>query len=186
MRFEAKHQYFKSLARKTRNFKNVSATLSRRHQLSLMYSLAQPVQLVTTVGGKNKDFDSLPQLLKDRLQELGTAGMYVECFSTVTLSARTVCTSGVLPLIVQADELPRFAQVQLIACCDNKYFVVASILETQYFDNHLHCFAVAHTDHKVIIENIGHLEEYFEPMYLYSLRAHSYVNTRYAFFTEND
>ena len=32
MRFEAKHQYFKHIPRVTKNFKNLSKTLSERHQ----------------------------------------------------------------------------------------------------------------------------------------------------------
>ncbi|KAL1472342.1 hypothetical protein MTO96_039402 [Rhipicephalus appendiculatus] len=33
MRFEAKHQYFKALASRTMNFKNICKTLAQRHQL---------------------------------------------------------------------------------------------------------------------------------------------------------
>ncbi|CAN8002931.1 unnamed protein product, partial [Ixodes pacificus] len=33
MRYEAKHQYFKNITRKIRNFKNITGSLSRRHQL---------------------------------------------------------------------------------------------------------------------------------------------------------
>ncbi|CAN8029870.1 unnamed protein product [Ixodes persulcatus] len=52
MRFEAKHQYFKSLARKTRNFINICRTLSTRHQLYEMYHLSQPNEQSTTSGYK--------------------------------------------------------------------------------------------------------------------------------------
>ncbi len=33
MRFEAKHQYFKQIARKVKNFQNITSTLSKRHQI---------------------------------------------------------------------------------------------------------------------------------------------------------
>ncbi|CAN8009013.1 unnamed protein product [Ixodes pacificus] len=70
MRFEAKHQYFKSLAKKTRNFINICRTLSTRHQLYEMYHLPQPKEQITTSGRKRVSFEELPELLQDRLHEL--------------------------------------------------------------------------------------------------------------------
>lgn len=40
MHFEGKHQYFKRLIRNTRNFKNVTHTLTERHQMRLAHALA--------------------------------------------------------------------------------------------------------------------------------------------------
>ena len=54
MRFEAKHQFFKSIARKTRNFKNICGTLSRRHLMKLMYSLTQLLESVAARHSKNR------------------------------------------------------------------------------------------------------------------------------------
>lgn len=86
------------VAKKTRNFKNISATLSCRHQVSLMHALAQSVQTMPTKGGTKTD--SLPQINAEWYQELCTAGIHVQCFSWATLSARPIWTSGVQPLIV--------------------------------------------------------------------------------------
>ena len=40
MRFEAKHSYFKSLAQRVNNFKNICKTLAYRHQYLTCYNLA--------------------------------------------------------------------------------------------------------------------------------------------------
>jgi hypothetical protein len=33
MRFEAKHQYFKQIARRVQNFRNINMTLAERHEM---------------------------------------------------------------------------------------------------------------------------------------------------------
>ena len=48
MRFESKHNYFKDLAHRVKNFKNVPKTMAERHQEALCYHLRSNSQL-----GKN-------------------------------------------------------------------------------------------------------------------------------------
>ena len=42
MRYEAKHSYFKRLAKNAYNFKNISKTLAKRHQHLMCYYLNSP------------------------------------------------------------------------------------------------------------------------------------------------
>jgi len=42
MRFEAKHSFFKTLANRVRNFKNIPKTLATRHQQLMCYYLQDP------------------------------------------------------------------------------------------------------------------------------------------------
>ncbi len=44
MRYEAKHIYFKHLARVLGNFKNIAKTLANHHQLYMCYLMSQPSQ----------------------------------------------------------------------------------------------------------------------------------------------
>ena len=46
MRFEAKHNYFKDLAHRIKNFKNIAMSLSYRHQQLVCYQLSKPESLV--------------------------------------------------------------------------------------------------------------------------------------------
>ena len=43
MRFEAKHNYFKSLAQRVKCYKNIAKTLSSRHQKLMCYYLCNPL-----------------------------------------------------------------------------------------------------------------------------------------------
>ncbi|CAN7990081.1 unnamed protein product [Ixodes hexagonus] len=167
MRFEAKHQFVKSIDRRTRNFKNICGTLSRRHQMHLMYALAQPQDLVTTTGSVRTDPSSLPDLLKDRPQDLGLAVTGVHSVVSVTVSERRLSVDCVILLHVPDDDLPHFAQVTLIVVCGPQQLVLASVLDTKYFDDHFHAYVVENTAHSVIIEDIGLCREFSDPLYLY-------------------
>ena len=46
MRFEAKHNYFKDLAHRTKQFKNIAMSLSHRHQQLVCYQLSKSESLV--------------------------------------------------------------------------------------------------------------------------------------------
>lgn len=186
MRFEAKHQFFKSLTRKVRNFKNISTTLSRRHQMQLMYALTQPQESLTIIGSKRLEPDLLPDLLKDRLRELWPNTADVHCADSVTVSGRTISVGAVVPLLVPDDDLPEFAKVTLIAVCNLKLFVFATILDTRYFDEHFHAFVVESTAHNVIIENVQHHREFYDQLYMYKQGGNNYVSPRYAFLTDLD
>ena len=56
MRYEAKHSYFKQLARVMGNFKNISKTLAERHQHYMCYHMMEPSTYMKTqisyTGGK--------------------------------------------------------------------------------------------------------------------------------------
>ena len=46
MRFEAKHNYFKDLAHRTKQFKNIAMSLSHRHQQLVCYQLSKSESLI--------------------------------------------------------------------------------------------------------------------------------------------
>lgn len=63
MRFESKHQYFKDVARKVRNFKNIAHTLAVRHQYLETYIATQPFNEfnMATTGCRPILFEHLPE-----------------------------------------------------------------------------------------------------------------------------
>lgn len=186
MRFEAKHQFFKSVCRKVRNFRNITATLSRRHQMHFMYALTQPQEPLIVKGTKAVDPDMVPDLLRDRLQELCFDITDMQCVDSVTVSGRTLSVGAVVPLLVPDDDLPEFAMVTLIVVSQLKVFALASILDTKYFDEHFHAFVVESSTHNVIIENVHHCGEFYDLLHIYEVEGNKYVNPRYAFFTDSD
>ena len=50
MRYEAKHSYFKDLAQKIKNFKNISKSLAERHQRLVCYQFLGSQSLVKELG----------------------------------------------------------------------------------------------------------------------------------------
>ena len=73
MNFGRKHEYFKKLISNTHNFKNVTGTLTERHQLKLAYELSSdqifPAESEPLSSVKNIRFGSLPQTLRVTIQE---------------------------------------------------------------------------------------------------------------------
>ncbi|CAN8029645.1 unnamed protein product, partial [Ixodes persulcatus] len=168
MRFEAKHQYFKSLARKTRNFINICRTLSTRHQLYEMYHLSQPKEQITTSGCKWVPFEELPELLQGRLHELELWSAQVTTVNSVTMSQWTFRKECVLPLAAFDDDLPDFAEVTMIVISNERVFIVATILQTRFFDDHFHAYVVDYTTH-VVIEDYYHRSEFHDLLSVYRL-----------------
>ncbi|XP_042150799.1 uncharacterized protein LOC121838551 [Ixodes scapularis] len=72
MRFEAKHSYFKGVASKVKNFKNIAQTLAHRHQLLQAYELGSNLtnQGVRATGVELVEIASLPDLQAILPQEL--------------------------------------------------------------------------------------------------------------------
>ncbi|CAN7950584.1 unnamed protein product, partial [Ixodes hexagonus] len=176
MRFEAKHQYFRSLARKTRNFINVCRTLSTRHQLYKMYHLSQPKARIATSGCKQVPFEELPELLQDRLQQLELGSAQVTAVNSVTMSQRTFRKECVLPLMAFDDDLPDFAEVTMIVISNERVFIFATILQTRFFDDHFHAYIVDYTTHAVVIEAYCHKSEFHDLLSVYRLNNKRYVN----------
>lgn len=157
MHFEAKHKFFKSIARKTRNFKNLWNPEPPTSDEAYVYSLTQPLESVAAIGTVRIDVNSLPDLWKDRLQELDMPVKNMHRATSITVCERKISVGCVLPVFIADDDLPHFAQVTLIVACDQKYFVFTSYRETNYFDDHMHAFVVESTTHNVIVEDFGHL-----------------------------
>jgi len=73
MNYERKHQYFKKLIVNTKNFINVTSTLTERHQMRLSYELSSKhffsVESEAQSAIKNISFGTLPQTLRVTIQE---------------------------------------------------------------------------------------------------------------------
>lgn len=182
MRFEAKHQYFKSLVRKTRSFTNVCRSLSLRHQMNQMFRLAHTDELKTTVS-KQSSFSSLPELLQQRLEELGLQGCDLSTVQSVTIMGRTFRVRCVLPAKVCDDELPDFALATMIVLCQRRFFIHASLHRTVSFDEHFHAYVIRCTESDTLIEDSQHYKQFHALLHLYRVNGKAYVNVRYEMIT---
>ncbi|XP_064482426.1 uncharacterized protein LOC135395121 [Ornithodoros turicata] len=180
MRFEAKHQYFKDTARKTRNFKNITLSLTTRHQCLQMYMFSQSSSenKLTTAGSKPCLIEHLPDVLK-----LYLSHQMILCESSVVLKSvtinGTVCSSGcVFVAKVTDDDLPEFFQICDIYAVNRMILGVAQVLQTVEFDKHFHLYVINFTSEYRVVDNLQDIG--YEPLFVQMRGNRHIINPRHA------
>lgn len=141
MRFESKHQYFKNVASKTKNFKNITKSLSSRHQLLQSYELHTYILDKQACVSGLKEVD--PTELHSCAQSLISHGQVWEAKSAET-SRGTYRTKDVL-IMNKTTELS-FAQVSRVYFVNAKVFLLLNQLQVERFRRHKCCYKVQKTD----------------------------------------
>lgn len=141
MRFEAKQQYFKSMASKVKNFRNICKTLSLRHQLLESYQQHTHIlnKHVSAVGSRQVD----PSKLKPCAQNLASQGPVWEATSIDT-STGNYRKGDVL--IMDTTTTLSFAQVTSVYLVRGEPFLLLEALQVEGFRKHKHCYKVQRTD----------------------------------------
>lgn len=137
MRFEAKHQYFKSLASRVKNFRNITRTLSTRHQLMLSHQLKEfsfDSDLVTP-SGKPVEQSALPPCAQ------GVLPLSARQVSRASLDHREYQCGTVLVKPSQ-DAEPHFCRVEALYVAERKLFILIELLTNEGFDRHRFCYQV--------------------------------------------
>jgi len=95
MRFEAAHQYFKQIAKRVKNFKNVSVTLSKRYQAKKCYEHTANILLLSGTSipcaQKSLRVSQLPVKLVQFLTQHSSLSVNV---SDVVYSVKVVAVNG--------------------------------------------------------------------------------------------
>ncbi|KAG0439498.1 hypothetical protein HPB47_016622 [Ixodes persulcatus] len=140
MRFEAKHQYFKSMASKVKNFRNICKTLSMRHQLlesyrHQTYVLDKPL---SALGSRKVD----PGTLHPCTQSLASKGQVWEAkfISTNTGDYRRDAI-----LVMDKTTSLSFAQVTAVYIIDGDPLFLLEALQVEAFRRHKYSFKVHRT-----------------------------------------
>lgn len=148
MRFEAKHQYFKKLIANTRNFKNVTHTLTERHQMRVAHALAssiflhegkEPQSAVISV-----DVNSLPQSLKLALQDkIGKPLSNINTVKCLKVDGVSYNTNSSACYILDCnDETPCFAQVKHIVLVEKEWYFCLKLLLPKKYNEIAHAYEV--------------------------------------------
>lgn len=157
MRYEAKHQFFKSCIK---NFKNLTKSLALKHQINIAYhweSLAikgidsGPVRTVKLGEIENSEL-VLDYFNSDLSMEISQTN-WVKCFGTEYRTDLVVCTDVV-------NEMPVFSKIVTILLRNDIYFVVSDI-ETVFVE-HLHAFRVLDQEQHLSVIKPDELR-YFKP-----------------------
>lgn len=154
MRFEAKHNPLKRHAHVVGNFKNISKTLSYKHQVQHMYSFklgdpfsdkpdvtnAFPVTICSL-----KEADVVLNNLRATYDDDLTLNSTVYVAHTVSVLGHTYRSGSVLPLKVDHKGEPLFGEIVHIIPWAENVCLFVRIVTVKYFDEHFYAYAVQQT-----------------------------------------
>ncbi|CAN7940080.1 unnamed protein product [Ixodes hexagonus] len=163
LRFEAKHQHFKAMASKVKNFKNICKTLATRHQLLQSFEMnsLEFRQSPRMLCAKEVDRDNLPSAAqslacKDDLSEAKSVFLDVGDYRVEDI------------LVVGKGELPSFAQICNIYMSHNDAFLLLERLATDCFQQHICAYKVSRTGEFELVKCSPNLETSHQHLDLYN------------------
>ncbi|KAL3202211.1 hypothetical protein MRX96_042632 [Rhipicephalus microplus] len=178
MRFEAKHSYFKSIASKTKNFKNICLTLATRHQLLQAYELSGNMlnSDLQTTRAKQLNLGDLPEQQQLALRKVSEEE-FISTATTASVSGYCYRTGDTFVHSVQDGE-PQFMQIKRVLVVSGSLVLLCKPLETLQCSEHRSSYIVKPSAALVVI--IPDHKQGFYPLDLYSSHGFCEVVTHYA------
>lgn len=181
MRFESKHQYFKDVARKVRNFKNIARTLVLRHQYLETYIATQvSSENIVTTGCRPILFEHLPEIVRSHIVDCGLARDNIVVLKSLAIDGFVYSEGSAIVQSVSEDDHPQFAQVCELFCVNKRIVVLAYVLDTIEFDEHFHLYTVNVTTECVVLTNLHHFQN--EPLFVKKKMNIHVINPRHGLF----
>ena len=139
MRYEAKHNFFKT---QLKSFKNITKTLAKKHQRYMALNWESFSQCRLTIGpGKIVQ-------LRELKEGPEIAAKLNAAMSNNVLSVKwvkhygTEYRPGLLVCVEVADEMPVFCKIRTLIVKDEQVILTGSVVETICFDEHYHAFKI--------------------------------------------
>ena len=146
MRFESKHNYFKRLCHIISNFKNITFTLSKRHQMRQCAELNSYDCLRNNEDEKNGIIISTLYFPKSVQDELFNYFRYnvSEIFKATSVSINHVTynVEDYLVLSVQDDGIPIFLCISYLLKHSERWYFVGNICNCSQFLNYCHSYCL--------------------------------------------
>lgn len=190
MRFEARHQILKDMARNSHRFKNICRTLAIRSQIGLAYKFLNdefgkgkygvgPAEEVLINALDDEIAKSICNDLKmcgqDSVFDLSRIEIGHYCFKPHAVSVWAV-TEGI----------PKFGIVNKIISVEQTVYFIMELLETTHYDEHFHSYAVKYSSNKVHICCALDSLKYHIPLQFhvitYENSKHMLISLRYVLF----
>ncbi|CAM4838394.1 unnamed protein product [Rotaria magnacalcarata] len=183
MRFESKHRYFKQLATKSNNFKNIIFSLSKRHQLHQCFLFSSwnyfqaNEQFSSPKQVKLKGLSAaVRQLLHDNIEDFDYATHISECQQQAHDHVKIMKGSVFVDTISHEEEVPSFMQLAFIFKINNKWVLIVEQLQTIAFVETLWSFELERT-RILLIKKPNDLILISPKGYdIYQVKKKSYVN----------
>ena len=150
LRFEAKHSFFKNVARRTQNKKNLCKTMAMRHQYQTCALFESEACLghgsgeYASTGGHVIEVASLPILIQDLIQPLLAHQNEVYQCESVSIHGATYAYG--LQVVVGFDnQYPQFAAIEHCYIIAGIPYLLCSKRETVEFMRHFHAYCLRDT-----------------------------------------
>lgn len=169
IRFEAKHSFFKQIARHTNCFKNIPSTLAGKHQLMIASDLQssdhRPALVVTS--GSSVPIDVLQSDIAVAIKQRLPEETDVHLTKSVSCSGMNY-NKGMIVVSGKSFGLPEFAEILQICILEERvYFIVKKL--SSWYREHFRAFELdtSHLREVSLIEHGELLDDY--PLAAYSV-----------------
>lgn len=180
MRFEAKHSYFKNIALKAKNFRNICLTLATRHQLLQAYELSGNVLHcpLEVTGEKPVHITELPEDEQAVIAKATEEAL----FSSVATASLDSCHYRVGDVFVHGvqHDVPHFLKIVRIFVVCSSVMLLSQRLSTLQCSEHRCSYIVKGCDEKVVVMPDNVVD--FYPLDLYRYGDEHEVVPHYAIF----
>lgn len=160
MHFGSKHQYFKDVARKVRNFKDITYTLAARHPYLETYLATQvsSENTIVTTGCNPILYEHLQEMVRLHISEHDLARDTAFVWTSVGIDGFVYTKGSALVQSASEDEHPEFAQVCELFSVNRSILVLALLLKTIEFGEHLHLYVVHMTADSVVLGDLHNFQ----------------------------
>jgi hypothetical protein len=158
MRFEARHKFFKHVAKIGSNFKNIAKSVSTRNQMLLSYKFFEnkpfeqyevrlpEVQTISLSEFKNEWKEFFIQNLQ--MDENGE----VDTFKFISINGNDIKADDIMLLTwLGSNEFPEYIRVCQVVGYNRNYQIFAQKLLTNNYHRHYHAFIVEETEQYVLL-----------------------------------
>ncbi|CAF0880050.1 unnamed protein product, partial [Didymodactylos carnosus] len=183
MRYEAKRLYFKQLALRSFNFKNIPFTLAKRHQLRqcLLFSLDKYYNVIDEIYcSKIVEPNQLTRFVKNLLfaniQGFNETTTLMEYETLIYKHVRFSKGSVFVSKFEHTEEIPYFVLPSNIFKIENRYIIIVKELQTVQFEESLWCYEIERLQiHKMMVPD-DLIKIHPNGLDIYDVNNLSYVN----------
>ncbi|XP_042150719.1 uncharacterized protein LOC120841378 [Ixodes scapularis] len=178
MRFEAKHSYFKSIASKVKNFRNICLTLATRHQLLQAYELSGNLldSPLETTGAKPVEVVELPGDEQAAIAEV-TADVVLSTVKSASLHSSRYRLGDVFVHEVEHD-IPQFLKIEKLLVGGSLLILLCQRLTTLRCSEH-RCSCIVKECDDIVAVLPDHVANFY-PLDLYRCADFCEVVPHYA------
>jgi hypothetical protein len=181
-RYEGCHAYFKKIALRSNNFKNVPKMLATRYSLKQAFKLSRLPRMKNVhyaIGIKNIQRTSFSKQVKQiLLSHFGVIDLekdIIHCSKLFHENIEYRQSSVYITDLRSFDEQPVFGQIFFILKTKEKWWLLVDTLETIAYDEKLFAWEIKSMDHLSIIDP-DHLKYYYKGLDVYESNNASFVS----------